>query len=76
MEQFVEHRINKYFLVKEDIPSSNQNNDYILLNDLEREYFEERAAIIEYDGKVPRKLAEKIAYECVLERREQFAKAS
>lgn len=76
MEHFVEERINKYFLVKDNVPGFNQNNEYTFLNDLERDHFEERAAIIEYDGNVSRKKAERLAYDCILEKRENYAKAS
>ena len=40
------------------------------LTDLEKEQFEERAAIMEYDGGLPRNLAEKRAFKDIIIGRE------
>jgi hypothetical protein len=37
-----------------------------MLSPEDREWFEERAAIMEYDGKMSREVAEKEAYKCLL----------
>jgi len=44
------------------------------LSDSEREDFEERVAIMEYDGCMSREKAERLALECVLNRREEIRK--
>ncbi len=46
------------------------------MNEIEKEYFEERAAIMEFDGGLIRGKAERMAYDLVLQRRKRFSKAS
>lgn len=50
--------------------------EFFFLNEDEREFFEERAAIIEFDARKSRARAEELAYERVLERRVRLARAS
>lgn len=45
------------------------------LDEIEKEYFEERAAIMEFDGRFTKDQAEGLAYSLVLARRERFSKA-
>jgi DNA primase len=57
---------------KELIPG-NQDNSFNLLES-EKEYFEERSAIIEHEGKYTRKQAEVYTYELIKQQREEIQK--
>ena len=76
MEYQTESRINKYFMIKESSLQVQTLDGFNFLNEFEREAFEERAAIIEYEGNLSKNMAEKLAYEIVLGQRMQLAKAS
>jgi hypothetical protein len=76
MEAIVEHRLHKYFFVHDARPAAGPDQSYLFANDGEWEFFEERAAIFEYEAGFSKKEAEQLAYQRVLNRRELFARAS
>ncbi len=48
------------------------DSTFSFLNVLEEEYFEERAAIMQYDGGLSQPKAEEEAYKLLLQRRQQY----
>lgn len=76
MKTIYEPRSNKYFILRDRIKSADASSDYTFKDHLEKEFFEERAAIVEYEGHLSRNEAEMIAYQRVLERRQLYAQAS
>jgi len=75
MEAAFKHRLHKYFLVQEKNQADYEEPSSSFANDSEWEFFEERAAIFEYEAGFSKKEAEQLAYQRVLNRREVFARA-
>jgi ribosome modulation factor len=70
-------------LIISNSPQAPRDNQFLLgrakdqvgfLSPDEREYWEERAAIMEYEGGLPRRKAEIKAFECLNRRREYLRK--
>lgn len=77
--------MNSYFINKKngksDLRSTNrQLNSYkesfVFMDESEYEFFEERAAIMEFNGDLNREKAEWLAYQRILQNREVYARAS
>jgi hypothetical protein len=65
-----------HYIFEEPNTQSKNLDSFGFLNESEREEFEERAAIMEYDGNLSKMQAEKMALAIVLEQRQHLAKAS
>lgn len=76
MEAIFEQRLHTNFFVHDARPTAGRDQSYAFANDSEWEFFEERAAIFEYEAGYSKKEAEHLAYQRVLNRRELFARAS
>lgn len=63
------------FITAIESKTGRQEPIFFISND-EWEYWQERAAIMEYEGGLSRKQAEKSAYECLLQQRDRYAKSA
>ena len=59
-------------LSKNQTTSSHFETGYPFLNAVEEDYFEERAAIMQYDGGLSQSEAEEESFKLLLQRRQQY----
>lgn len=76
METCVKGRSKTYFNIQDALPPMNPDQFYTFADDGEWEFFEERAAIFEYEAGYSKKEAEYLAYQRLLNRRELFLRVS
>lgn len=64
------------FTVCDSNPDSRYEESFVFMNEGEYEFFEERAAIMEFEGQLKREIAEQLAYQKILQNRKNYAQAS
>ncbi|MBN1406915.1 MAG: hypothetical protein JW956_03960 [Calditrichaceae bacterium] len=67
---------NKFLSVFESHPERQYRESYVFMNEAEYEYFEERTAIMEYEGGLKKEVAERLVYEGILQNRKIYSQAS
>ena len=76
MELYKIHSIDNKTIIHDSGAQSNYQESFVFMDEAEYELFEERAAIIQYEGKLSRNDAEYLAYQRVLQYRKVYAQAS
>ena len=62
--------------VSELYPDQQYQESFVFMDEKEYEYFEERTAIMEYEGGLKKELAERLVYEGILQNRKMYSQAS
>ena len=62
--------------VSELYPDQQYQESFVFMDEKEYEYFEERTAIMEYEGGIGREEAEQLAYDRILYNRKVYSRAS
>ena len=57
-------------------PDQQYQESFVFMDEKEYEYFEERTAIMEYEGGLKKELAERLVYEGILQNRKMYSQAS
>ena len=76
MDIFNTDRRNKFFIVNESQPREHYEESFVFMNEAEYEFFEERAAIMEFESGLTCEEAERLAYQRIVQNREFYAQAS
>ncbi len=67
---------NNFFFVRESTDRKQYMESFVFMDEAEYEFFEERAAIMEFEGQLKRENAEQLAYQKILQNRKIYARAS
>lgn len=67
---------NSQFVINNPGSREQYQESYVFMDETEYEYFEERAAILEFDGKLERVEAEQVAYKKIVQNRKRYSRAS
>jgi hypothetical protein len=66
---------NNSFTIRDSNTANRYEESFVFMNEGEYEFFEERAAIMEFEGQLKRENAEQLAYQKVLKNRKIYAQA-
>lgn len=64
------------FTIHDSNPDNPYEESFVFMNEGEYEFFEERAAIMEFEGQLKREIAEQLTYQKILQNRKNYAQAS
>jgi len=67
---------NNFILFHDSIVPNQYRESFVFMDESEYEFFEERAAIMEFDGKLTRDEAEQLAYRKIVQSRKLYSQAS
>ena len=67
---------NNILSVTESNSDRQYQESFVFMDEKEYEYFEERTAIMEYEGGLKKELAERLVYEGILQNRKMYSQAS
>jgi hypothetical protein len=66
---------NNSFTIRDSNTANRYEESFVFMNEGEYEFFEERAAIMEFEGQLKRENAEQLAYQKILKNRKIYAQA-
>ena len=67
---------NNSLFIRDPNSAKRYEESFVFMNETEYEFFEERAAIMEFEGQMNREKAEQLAYQNILQNRKVYAQAS
>ncbi|MEJ2053683.1 MAG: hypothetical protein P8X42_07160 [Calditrichaceae bacterium] len=67
---------NSVLSISDKAVQENYYESFVFMDESEYEFFEERAAIIEFESNMDRKTAERLAYDRIIRMRDIYARAS
>ena len=66
---------NNSFTIRDSNTANRYEESFVFMNEGEYEFYEERAAIMEFEGQLKRENAEQLAYQKILKNRKIYAQA-
>lgn len=76
MNIYNENEVKSYLMINDSVKREHYQESYVFMNEEEYEFFEERAAIMEFESRLPRKEAERLAYQRIVQNRSIYSYAS
>jgi hypothetical protein len=76
MDIYNVEKSNNSLKIKDSVKREIYQESFVFMDEAEYEYFEERAAIMEFEGNMDREEAELMAYQGIILNRNKYSKAS
>ena len=70
-----DNNYNNSFTIRDSNTANHYEKSFVFMNESEYEFFEERAAIMEFEGQLKRENAEQLAYKKILQNRKIYPQA-